>query len=190
MTSFTSPSPIWDFHFDISEWHILPARAREHLRSCLHLSNPCAKRRVLSLTKPNGKIYEMKSLGHYITLYFIIYFDLLSPNFCKFSFDHYKYESVLTLTPKHVSFIFFYHYIKLSVLNFFFYRLSPNSNSSSDSLLFPGFFPSFIALFWKCCVPYCFRLSGKFHIFLQFFTFLSKRSSGKKKCDTTSPYWI
>ena len=42
-------------------------RAREHLRPCLHLSNPCAKRKVLSLTKPKGKIYKAKSLGHYIT---------------------------------------------------------------------------------------------------------------------------
>ena len=42
--------------------------AREHLRSCLRLTNPCAKRKVLSLTKPKGKIYETKSLGHYITI--------------------------------------------------------------------------------------------------------------------------
>ena len=42
-------------------------RAREHLRPCLHLTNPCAKRKFLSLTKPKGKIYKTKSLGHYIT---------------------------------------------------------------------------------------------------------------------------
>ena len=41
--------------------------AREHLRSCLHLTNPCAKRKVLNLTKPKGKIYKTKSLSHYIT---------------------------------------------------------------------------------------------------------------------------
>ena len=35
--------PIWDFYFDISEWHILSACAREHLRSCLHLTNPCTE---------------------------------------------------------------------------------------------------------------------------------------------------
>ena len=35
----------------------------------LHLTNPCAKWKVLSLTKPKGKIYKTKSLGHYITLY-------------------------------------------------------------------------------------------------------------------------
>ena len=52
---------IWDFYFDITEWHILPALM-------LHLINPCTKRKVLSLTKPKGKIYKTKSLGHYITL--------------------------------------------------------------------------------------------------------------------------
>ena len=41
--------------------------ARAHLCSCLHLINPCAKRKVLSLTRPKGKIYKTKSLGHYIT---------------------------------------------------------------------------------------------------------------------------
>ena len=41
--------------------------AHEHLRSCSHLTNPCAKRKVLCLTKPKGKIYKTKSLGHYIT---------------------------------------------------------------------------------------------------------------------------
>ena len=33
----------------------------------LHLTNPCTKRKVLSLTKPKGKIYKRKSLGNYIT---------------------------------------------------------------------------------------------------------------------------
>ena len=42
--------------------------ARQHLRSILHLTNPCAKRKVLSLTKTKGKIYKMKSLGNYITV--------------------------------------------------------------------------------------------------------------------------
>ena len=39
---------------DISEWHVRFARAlaREHLRQCLHLTNP--SRKVLSLTKPKG----------------------------------------------------------------------------------------------------------------------------------------
>ena len=58
--------PIWGFYFDISELHILPARASTPALK-LHLNNPCAKRKVLSLTKPKGKIYKTKSLGHYIT---------------------------------------------------------------------------------------------------------------------------
>ena len=58
---------IWDFYFDISKWHILPARACTPALM-LHLTNPCAKRKVLSLTKKKGKIYKTKSLGHYITL--------------------------------------------------------------------------------------------------------------------------
>ena len=48
----------------------------------LHLTNPCAKRKVLSLTKPKGKIYETKSLGHYITinLYAVIWYQIFLPN--------------------------------------------------------------------------------------------------------------
>ena len=66
--------PLWDFFFDNSEWHILPARA---WTCCmLHLTNPCAKRKVLSLTKPKGKIYKTKSLGHYITLPLRVRVDL------------------------------------------------------------------------------------------------------------------
>ena len=65
------PFSIWDFYFDISEWHILP----KHVWTpalMLHLTNPCAKRKILSLTKPKGKIYKTKSLGHYITSVLII----------------------------------------------------------------------------------------------------------------------
>ena len=36
----------------------------------LRLTNPYAKRKVLSLTKPKGKIYKTKSLGHYIIIFF------------------------------------------------------------------------------------------------------------------------
>ena len=43
-------------------------RPRQYLRSSWHLTNPCAKRKVLSLTKPKGRIYKTKSLGHYITI--------------------------------------------------------------------------------------------------------------------------
>ena len=63
------PFPIWGFYFDICEWHILPACACAWTPALmLHLTNPCAKRKVLSLTKPKGKIYKTKSLGYYITL--------------------------------------------------------------------------------------------------------------------------
>ena len=58
---------VWDFYFDISEWHILPARAWTPVLM-LHLTNPCAKQKVLSLTKPKGKIYKTKFFSHYITL--------------------------------------------------------------------------------------------------------------------------
>ena len=57
---------IWDFYFDISEWHILSVHAWTSALM-LHLTNPCAKQKVLILTKPNGKIYKTKSLGNYIT---------------------------------------------------------------------------------------------------------------------------
>ena len=60
------PIPIWDFYFDISEWHILSVHAWTPVLM-LHPTNPCAKRKVLSLTKLKGKIYKMKSLHHYIT---------------------------------------------------------------------------------------------------------------------------
>ena len=64
MTSFTPPGPfpIWGFILtsvnDASSPH-----ACKHLRSCLHVTNPCSKRKVLSLTKPKGKIYKTTSLG-------------------------------------------------------------------------------------------------------------------------------
>ena len=64
------PIHIWDFYFDISEWHILPERAWTPALM-LHLTNPRAKRKVLSLTKPKGKIYKTKSLGHYITPFLV-----------------------------------------------------------------------------------------------------------------------
>ena len=59
--------PIWDFYFDISEWHIFSARVGTPALM-LHPTNPCAKRKVLSLTKPKGKISKTKSLRNYITL--------------------------------------------------------------------------------------------------------------------------
>ena len=63
------PGPIsyLGFYFDIWEWRILPARTWIPALM-LHLTNPCSKWKVLSLTKPKGKIYKTKSLGNYITL--------------------------------------------------------------------------------------------------------------------------
>ena len=58
--------PIWGFYFDICEWHILPAHPWTPALM-LHLTNPCAKRKFLSLIKQKGKIYKTKSFGHYIT---------------------------------------------------------------------------------------------------------------------------
>ena len=57
----------WDFYFDISEWPIRSACASTPALM-LHQTNPCAKRKVLSLTKSKGKMYKTKSLGNYITL--------------------------------------------------------------------------------------------------------------------------
>ena len=69
ITSFTPPGHIsyLGFYFDVWEWRIHPARAWAPALM-LHLTNSCTKRKVLSLTKPKGKIYKTKSLGHYITL--------------------------------------------------------------------------------------------------------------------------
>ena len=73
--SLTSPGPNfhWDFYFDISEWHILSARAWTPALM-LHLTNTCTKQKVLILTKLKGKIYKTKSLRHYITKVFVPYF--------------------------------------------------------------------------------------------------------------------
>ena len=65
MTSFTSPS-----HFFLSGILILISLNDTYAwipALMLLLTNPCAKRKVLSLTKLKGKIYKPKSLGHYIT---------------------------------------------------------------------------------------------------------------------------
>ena len=68
VTSLTSlvTSSIRDFYCDVWMTCLLP-HAREHLCSCLHLTNPCTARKVLSLTKLKGKMYKTKPLGHYIT---------------------------------------------------------------------------------------------------------------------------
>ena len=68
VTSPTSPGSILicDFYFDISEWHISSACVWTPALM-LHLTNLCAKRKVLILTKPKGKICKTKSLRNYIT---------------------------------------------------------------------------------------------------------------------------
>ena len=54
----------WLWHF----WLSHPPRAHMNTcAQCVHLTNPCTKRKVLSLTKPKGKIYKTKSLHNYIT---------------------------------------------------------------------------------------------------------------------------
>ena len=107
--------PIWDFYFDVSEWHIFSARAWTPAL-VLHLTNQCAKRNVLSLTKPKGKIYKTKSLGNYITISITIQIQIQADsvvsdmtgfiNFWLWSFDTRKetqflkvYANYTMLTP-------------------------------------------------------------------------------------------
>ena len=65
------PSPSLNFYLGFLFWHLWmthPLRARVRTPVLmLHLTNPCAKRKVLSLTKPKVKIYKTKSLGNYST---------------------------------------------------------------------------------------------------------------------------
>ena len=61
MTSFTSPVI---FYLGFLLWHLwlsyLPHACVNTCTQCVHLTNPCTKRKVLSLTKPKGKIYKTK----------------------------------------------------------------------------------------------------------------------------------
>ena len=67
------------FYLGFLFWHLWmthPPCARVKPALMLHITNPCAKRKVLSLTKPKSKTYKTKSLGHYITyIYIYIYMD-------------------------------------------------------------------------------------------------------------------
>ena len=76
-------------------WHVwLSHPPRTHLNTCaqcVHLTNPCIKRKVLSLIKPKGKIYKTKCLPP--QLYYTI------PNTQKIAFNaslpntqHYKVQ--------------------------------------------------------------------------------------------------
>ena len=77
MTSFTSPVYILSGVFIVTSLIVTSApRAREHL----HSTNPCTKRKVISLNKPKGKyikrkmiIYFKKTLRNYITLVFLLF---------------------------------------------------------------------------------------------------------------------
>ena len=69
MTSFTSPGH--NSYLGFLFWHlwiIHPTHARINTSAhvCTKLTHALS-RKVLSLTKPKGKIYKTKSLGHYIT---------------------------------------------------------------------------------------------------------------------------
>ena len=74
------PGPISYLGFLL--WHLWlshPPRTRVNIRAqCVRLTNPCAKRKVFSLTKPEGKIYKTKSLRNYITV--VSEFELRSCN--------------------------------------------------------------------------------------------------------------
>ena len=97
MTSFAIPGHIFYlgfFYFDISEWHILPTCAWAPVLM-LHLTNPCAKWKVLSLTKPNGKTYKTKSLGHYITFWWST-----NTGVSKFTSLYFERNTLLTLEMK------------------------------------------------------------------------------------------
>ena len=61
MTSFTSPVkfPIWGFYCDISDCHIIPARA--WTPALMFAPTHALSRKVLSLTKPRDKIYKTKN---------------------------------------------------------------------------------------------------------------------------------
>ena len=66
MTSFTSPGP---GIFILTSVNDTPPRERVNTwaQVCTELTHVLS-RKVLSLTKPKGKIYKTKSIGHYITL--------------------------------------------------------------------------------------------------------------------------
>ena len=68
MTSFTSPVHFLSGFFSVTCLIVTSPRKRVNTcAQCVHLTNPCTKRKVLSRTKPKGKIYKTKSLRNYIT---------------------------------------------------------------------------------------------------------------------------
>ena len=74
---------IWDFYFDVSEWHILPARTGTPALM-LYLTNPCAKRKVCSLTKPKGiNFYLLRTFCPHLGSFFVccFFFHYVSAKF-------------------------------------------------------------------------------------------------------------
>ncbi len=70
MTSFTSPGQIlylWFLFWHLWTTHPPCAHVNTCAQVCTKLTHALS-RNVLSLTKPKGKIYKTKSLGHYIKL--------------------------------------------------------------------------------------------------------------------------
>ena len=69
MTSFTLPSSVSYLGFLL--WHLWMTRPlRARVITCAHVCTELThalSRKVLSLTKPKGKIYKAKSFRHYIT---------------------------------------------------------------------------------------------------------------------------
>ena len=113
------PFTIWDFYFDISERHNFSARAWTSALM-LHLTNPCTKRKVLSLNKSKSKIYKTKSLGNYIT-YILQQYMVVTISFGGFVADQMQYnlESVIDLLYnriiiKCILVIYIYIYIYIS----------------------------------------------------------------------------
>ena len=107
MTSFTSlvPFPIWGFYCDISDCHIRRLRVNT-CTQCVHLTNPCTKWKVLSLTKPKGKLYKTKndnmkkkSPRNYITIKCQIHFYTNN----QFYFKQFSLAWVHSLIAKKIS---------------------------------------------------------------------------------------
>ena len=67
------PSPSSNSYLGFLFWYLWMANPLcARVNTCVNVApNPCAKRKVLSLTKPKGKIYKTKSLGNYITLLYM-----------------------------------------------------------------------------------------------------------------------
>ena len=83
----------------------------------LHLTNPCTKRKVLSLIKPKGKIYKTKYLGHYITLrrFLIPEFNY----FLIFDFNHRYFQTSIAFFKRHFLFVYSYLFARSYDIEYF-----------------------------------------------------------------------